>query len=904
MTVLGWPLRNRHVVVVLSLAVLCLGGRALLEMPRQDTPSISIHQALVVAAYPGADVAPVEQQLTRPLETHLFSFTEVDVAKTRSITRNNLTVIIVELHDWVPDMAGFWSRLRLGLSEMKPLSLPATSLGPVVDSDFGDSVALLVGISSPERSYAELRGDLHRIEEALRRVPGMGRIKSLGERREAVYIEADSQRLAEYQVGLPEVVAALELQNRRHYSGQIEVGDLDVPLHPSGPFATVDEVASQVVFRDPVGDRLVRIGDVASVERRLLDPVSHLRINGRDDPGLLLSIEMQPGRNIVEFGEAVDAALVEVGALLAPDLEFTVINDQPAVVDESVTHFVREFFIAVGAVVAVTMLLLPFRVAMIAAMAIPVTIAFTFAMLDVLGVQLHEVSLAALIVVLGMVVDDAIVIADNYLEKLDEGLPHAQAAIRAAGELTVPIFTATIAIVFAFAPLGLMLTGAVGEFILALPITVAVSLLSSFVVAMMLTPLLCQTFIKRGLKDQPASLGARVLDGVQRLYNPVLSVFVRRPALALGVGALSVVAGVGLLGLVKMKFFPAAERAQFVIEVDLPLGSRLAATDRVVQQIEAELARDEIVTDFAAFVGVPAPRVYYSFAPEFPRPSYGMLLVGTPSPEATVERVAHYQAALQGRFPGARINVNSFQQGIPVDAPVEVRLVGPAVDQLRELADQVKAKLVEIPGAQQVRDDFLDGFSLDLDLNMELANREGFTSGSIAQQLMVGFAGVPITEIWEGETSLPLVLRLADPSRANFSALEELMVRSPFGVSHVPLHQLVSFDPVWSPSQIARRNGARTLTVRANPADGVLPSEVLGQLRPALAELDLPPGYFIEIGGEYEGQVETFGEMAGALAASDPPHVLRGDARSGHHGKPAWLHRGGGADQLGGYCDS
>ena len=288
----------------------------------------------------------------------------------------------------------------------------------------------------------------------------------------------------------------------------------------------------------------------------------------------------------------------------------------------------------------------------------------------------------------------------------------------------------------------------------------------------------------------------------------------------------------------------------------------------MVQQIEAELARDEIVTDFAAFVGVPAPRVYYSFAPEFPRPSYGMLLVGTPSPEATVERVAHYQAALQGRFPGARINVNSFQQGIPVDAPVEVRLVGPAVDQLRELADQVKAKLVEIPGAQQVRDDFLDGFSLDLDLNMELANREGFTSGSIAQQLMVGFAGVPITEIWEGETSLPLVLRLADPSRANFSALEELMVRSPFGVSHVPLHQLVSFDPVWSPSQIARRNGARTLTVRANPADGVLPSEVLGQLRPALAELDLPPGYFIEIGGEYEGQVETFGEMAGALAAS------------------------------------
>jgi len=868
MKLLVWPLRHRHVVVMLSLLVLGLGLHSLLTMPRQDTPTISIHKALVIALYPGATAAQVEQQLTRPIESYLFTFTEIDPEKTSSVTRDGQVVVTVELHEWVKDKEGFWSRLRLGLAELKQLQLPETVRGPLVNSDFGESVALLIGVSSPHHSYAELRRFLERIEDAIRTVPGAGRIKRYGERNETIYVEADSQRLSRYGLGLAPVVAALKLQNATPYTGTIKVGGLEVPLHTRGRFTSVEEVRQQVVFTDPLDGSVARIGDVAQVGRRLADAESLLRIDGREDPVLLLSVEMQPGRNIVAFGRALQEQLAATRRLLPSDVALTVINDQPGVVAASVTQFIREFFIAIGAVVVVTLLLLPFRVASIAAMAIPVTIAITFKALELLHIELHEVSLASLIVVLGIVVDDAIVIADNYVEKLDHGLSRWDAAWRAPAELAVPVFTATIAIVLAFAPLGFFLTGSVGEFIVTLPVTVAIALSVSFLVAMFLTPVLCLTFIRQGLKGPTRTLSARVLDGVQRLYTRAIHPIVRHPGLTLLGAALSLPAALLLLPLIKQKFFPAAERAQFVIEVDLPLGTRLEATDAVVRRVEQAVRGDPRITTFATFVGTAAPRVYYSFAPEYPRPSYGMLLVSTRSTADADAAVRDYAAKLRALDPAARINVASFQQGIPVEAPVEVRIVGPDLAVLRRLGDQVRALAQRTPGATQVRDDHRDAFSLDLQVNSEVANRLGLMTGVIATEVMAGFKGLPVTELWEHDAPVPIVLRLSPGQRTAFDDLDKFMLRAPLSQAGVPLRQVAAVDPVWSPGQIARRGGVRTLTVFVNPATDVLPSQVLAPIRRGLEKIDLPPGYRFEIGGEHEGQQETFGKMAGALVAS------------------------------------
>ena len=868
MSALVWPLRHRQVVLVLSVIVLGLGLHALLTMPRQDTPTISIDKALVIALSPGATAAQVEQQITRPIESYLFIFTEINAVKTSSVTRDGQVVITAELHEWVEDKNAFWSRLRLGLAELKQQELPPGTLGPLVNSDFGQSVALLIGVSSPRHTYAELRRFFEQIEDAIRTVPGAGRIKRYGERHETIYVEADSQRLSRYGLGLAPVVAALQLQNATPYTGAIKVDDRHVPLHTRGRFTSVEEVREQVVFTDPVSGRVARIGDVATVERRLADAESFLRIDGREDPVLLLSVEMQPGHNIVAFGRALQETLDRARALLPSEIALTVINDQPTVVAESVTHFIREFFIAVGAVVLVTMLLLPFRVASIAAMAIPVTIAITFQALDWLNIELHEVSLASLIVVLGIVGDDAIVIADNYVEKLDHGLPHWDAAWRAAHELAVPVFTATIAIVLAFAPLAFFLTGSVGEFIIALPITVAIALNVSFFVAMFLTPVLCFTFIRQGLKDQPSTLSSRVLTAVQSRYTRIIHPLVRHPVLTLVVGVLSLPAALLLLPLIQQKFFPAAERSQFVIEVDLPIGTRLEATDRIVRQLEEAMRGDPRITTYAAFVGTAAPRVYYSFAPEFPRPSYGMLLVSTRSVADADAAERDYAAKLPRLAPGARINVANFQQGIPVEAPVEVRIVGTDLAVLRSLGDQVRALFQRAPGATQVRDDFLEGFSLDLHVNSEVANRLGLTTSVIASQVMTGFEGYAPTELWEHDAPVPIVLRLNASGRDDFDDLDRFMVRAPLTQGSVPLHQVATVEPVWNPAQIVHRSGVRTLTVRANPATDVLPSTVLAAIKRELPKIELPPGYRLEIGGEYEGQQETFTKMAGALVAS------------------------------------
>ena len=868
MNLLTWPLRHRQVAFVLSLIVLGLGVHSLLKMPRQDTPSISVHKALVAMIYPGATTAQVEQQITRPLETYLFSFTEVNATKTTSVTRDGIVVVTVDLNEWVTDKEGFWSRLRLGLAEFKQTKLPAEAVGPMVNSDFGESVALLIAVTSPQRTYAELRRYVERIEDAMRTVDGIGRIVRYGERNETIYVEADSQRMSRYGMSLPMVTATLKLQNSTPYTGTIKAGDVEAPLHTYGRYSSTEEVRQQVVFSDLLNNRVVRIGDVATVDRRLADPTSLLRVNGRADPTLLLSVEMQPGNNIVAFGEQLQSRLAETQKLLPTDVQIHVINDQPGVVAESVNHFIHEFFIAVGAVVLVTLLLLPFRVASIAAMAIPITIAITFRVLQTLGIELHEVSLASLIVVLGMVVDDAIVIADNYVEKLDEGFSLWEAAWRSAHELTIPVFTATIAIVFAFAPLAFFLTGSTREFIIALPITVAIALLVSFGVAMLLTPLLCYTFIKQGLKGRRGSIGAIVLDGVLKIYGRVVRPVVRHPLLVILAAVLTLPAGGLLTLLIKQKFFPAAERAQFVVEIDLPVGTRLEATDRVVREVEKTLQTDKRIPGFAAFVGTAAPRVYYSFAPEFPRASYGMLLVSTHSSAETDELVREYSAKFANLSPGVRVNVMSFQQGTPYDAPVEVRIVGPELSTLRQLGDQVRTIFAQAPGANQVRDNYRDGFTVNLQVNSEIANRLGLATSLISTQVMAGFSGLPVTQLWEHDAPVPIVLRLDREHREAYTALDSFMLRAPLSQSTVQLAEVARVEPNWSPAQIARRNGVRTLTVLTNPAPDVLPSQVLAPIQAGLKKIKLPPGYRFEIGGEYEGQQETFGKMVGALIAS------------------------------------
>lgn len=863
-------LRYPQVTLVLAVMLFLVGVSALITMPRREDPKITIHTGLVIAAYPGATSEQVEERVTRKIEERLFKFEEIRREKTFSTTRNGMVVVNVELNKSVTNSDEFWSKLRLDMAQLKQTGLPAEVRGPVVDSDFGDTVAVLIAIHGTGYGPRELTDYAKTVEARLRTIEAVSKIRRIGEQQERIEIAASSERLAEYGVNPQHVAAALQGRNTVAYGGGVPTAQNKVPIESTGQMKTEDEIR-QAIVDVPPGGQPVHVGDVATVQRVYADPTQYARFAGEQT--ILLSVEMHEGNNIVFFGRDLNKALDELRVQLPPGVQLDLVANQPKVVSERVLDFFREFGIAILSVILVTMLLLPMRVALVSAVAIPVTVATTFGLLNVCGVELQQVSIAALITVLGMVVDDAIVIADNYVELLDRRLPREEASWRCATEMAIPVLTATLTIIASFAPM-LMLSGAVGEFIRALPIAVTIALGTSYVVAMTLTPLTARFFIRQGLVDHangsaPTHPKFSPLEKMQLLYNRAITHAMRNHKVVLGGGVVIFVAGVLLLQLVPQQFFPLAERNQFVMDVWLPEGAKIEATDAVVRRIEGVLQSESLVRDEASFLGFSAPRFYYNVNPQPPATNYAQILVNTRKVNGTPELVESLRQRLPGLAPEARIFVKELQQGQVMEAPVEVRIVGDDEHELRALGDQVVEVLRHTQGATYIHTDWHeDEWKLKVNLREEVANRMGLTDAGVTQQLGGAFEGAPVTQVWEGDRAVDVALRLDAPKRQSTQNVADTYVMSPVSGVRVPLSAVATLAPGWQPGRIVRRNGVRTLTVRAFPTDGRLASEILADMRKQTDKLQLPMGYRMEYGGEFENQQETFGELQRALLVS------------------------------------
>ena len=531
----------------------------------------------------------------------------------------------------------------------------------------------------------------------------------------------------------------------------------------------------------------------------------------------------------------------------------------------------REFGIAILAVVAVTMLLLPFRVALVASIAIPVTVSVTFALLNFIGIDLQQVSISMLVVMLGILVDDAIVVADNYVELLDQGHPLAYAADHCAKDIVVPLLVATLTIIASFLPELFTLTGSVGEFVHSMPIVVAISLSVSFAVAFLLTPLLCRHFIHHGLHspDQQKASRISLLDRMEAQYEKVSAFTLRAPVLTVVVGGLAVAAGLALLLFLPQRFFPPAERTQFVIDLWLPEGSKIEFTDALLRKVERVLAADPLVASYGTFAGSSAPRFYYNVNPQQPAGNYGQILVNTRDVGKTPDFVFRLRKRLREDVPEAMCLVKELQQGTRYSAPIEVRISGDDLTGLKSLSAQVQQILREIPGSDYVHADWReDPYELKVNLDNEVANRLGFSNASVSQSLAAGFNGVVVSAFWEGSRAVNILLRLDESSRQSFDDVRNVYLTSPVTGAKVPLRQIATLSPAWETGRIVRRNGVRTLTVRSFYQQGVYASRILAQARPHIDALPLPPGYRIAYGGEDESQAEMGGGVFKAAAIS------------------------------------
>ncbi len=871
MNLIKSSLKHKQVTITVLFMVFVVGIYSLLTMPRREDPKVTVPQGLVVAYYPGATAAQVEEQVSKKLEEYLFQYEEVDKTKTYSTSKDGVVIVNVELTDKVKRPDIFWNKLRHQLLVANHLDLPKGVVGPIVNSDFGDTEAMLISLESDKANYTELSEYAKLLEDHIRTIKATAKIKRLGEQKDQISIYFDPDKLSQFNISLSQIVKVLQSQNSISPTGDIDSEDNKVTIYTSGYYNKINEIGNQIVATSETGN-VVRIQDIAEVKRELAEPTSYVSVNGHKS--VLIAVQMNAGNNVVWFGEDINNVINNVKEQLPSYVTLTTIVDQPRMVNGNISHFLKEFLIAIIAVVIVIILLLPFRVAMVAATAIPVTIATTFLLLHSFGIELNQVSLISLIVVLGMVVDDAIVVADNYVELLDQKTDRLTAAWRSSFDLTIPILTATITIIASFLPM-LILPGAIGEFLHDLPVTVSLALASSFIVAMVLTPILCFFFIKKGLHDhsnentEVSDKKLSMLDLMQNGYNKIIE-WSSSHKLFVIIGSIVTILIAVILFMtgIRQKFMPYAERDQFVVEVWMPTGTKLEKTHEALKQIEDKIKNDSRMVSYATFTGMSAPRVYYNFAPEFPETSYGQILINTKSNEATEELAHDLSLVVDDLVPGGRVQVKLMQQGQPMISPIEIRIIGDDIDQLKKIGNQVESIFKSKKGNLLVHNDFREDFyGVSIKLKEE-ASRLGFTTSSIAQIVYAGFKGYPVTKIYEGDRAIDVILKMNANKRKSLQEIEDYYVESPVTGAMVPLRQIASLIPEWHNGRIMHRNGMRCLTVRSETKDGVLPSELLKAVTPEINQINLPVGYSIIYGGEKENKEEVIGHLITALLIS------------------------------------
>lgn len=867
MHVFEQAMKHKQVVIVVLVLMMVLGIYALQNMPRNENPNIDIPTAMVYAIYPGADEHQVDEEVTKKIEQYLFSFEEIKKNKVTAETSEGQTFITTEIFTEVKDRKKFWHTLQLDMdAKLKPL-MPQGVIGPFVNSGFSDVTAMIVSVSSPDRSYAEIESYVDKFEDQLKVIPTVSKINRTGAQREQIYVNINDQKLKQYGFDVSRLIGVLQQQNVTNYSGELTSGSNSiVPIYTNSRYKTEADIANQIVYTTPAGI-VVRLKDVATLERRFEEKSSYVRIGNEN--AMIISLNMQPNHNIVHFGKEVEEKIKEVQATFPPDIKIKTIVNLPEVVDESISHFMKEFSIALLAVFVVVMLLLPMKVSLVAAAAAPISMLITFGIMMMFGLELHQVTLAALIIVLGMVVDNAIVVVDDYVEKLDEGIKPWDAAWLAAKHLSLPVFTATIAIIFAFAPLAIFMEGVAKDFMLTLPITIAIALSVSMLVALLFTPYMCYVFIKTGLhkeKDSSKPKKKSLLDRLQNVFDKGISWVFKYPKTSVISGFLTVIVALFIAGNVETEFFPKSERNQFNMEVWMPSGSSLEKTESKVKELEAILNKDKRVVDVTTFMGMSSPRFSTFYAPETPKRNFAQIFITAESSAVADEIVEEYLPKLDSLMPEGKLRLK--QLSMQTGSPINVRVMGDNEDDQRLVATQVQKILENTAGANYVRmDNREDYLGVKLKIDKNKANRLGITNQAITQILGAGVKGFAISTLWEGDKPKDIFVRFDSISRKDISAIGNLSITSNYGTK-VPLKDIATLEPSWHTGNISRKNGLKTLNVFAETQFGRKAASIIKEVKPEIANIQLPRGIRIEYGGDDEATIENAPGMGISLSVS------------------------------------
>ena len=846
-------IQHRRLIYFLIAIMVAFGIYSLFAINKDEFPTFQIKDGLVVGVYPGANAQEVEEQLTKPLEEILFKFAEVN-RTTYSYTQDGICYIFVKLQCPARLKNEVWSKIKLKLNASR-IFLPSGVLTVQVMDEFSAVSSVLLALQSSDKSYREMEEYANQLKEKLYNIPELSNVKVLGTQKEEIAVKIDNDRLSAYGVNSTMMTFDYQTAAMQTISGKFKSDYINAPIHIEGKLSTEEEIRDRIVWSDPEGHTL-RLKDVASVERRYKTPTSYVEYNG--NKALVMSIEMRSGNNIVTFGQEIDKVVEEFAQTLPDSVTLTKISDQPKVVDTSVWAFVRDLVIAMIVVILVMLILFPLKSALIASSGVPICTAIAIAIMYLMGMDLNTVTLAALIVVLGMIVDDSVITMDGYMDKIGKGMSRLDAASSSMKELLVPMLLSTASISAMFFPMLAIMTDYMGDFVRLFPWIITIALAASLVYAIFVVPSLEVRFIKSSdqeKKSKFAIVQEKFFTVLQRGYESLQAKCFRFPLATVLVGVGSVVLGVYLFTKVNIQMMPMAVRDCFAIEVYLDPNATLNQTRAVSDSLQKVLLNDERITSVTAFVGTGTPRFHATYGPKIPGEYFAQMIVNTVDPKATDAVIEEYEKKYEYHFPEAQVRFKQLDyQG--VTAPIMVTLRGGEHEQMRPFADSIKAFMTEKMHRtlKWVHSDYDKSVStVSVDLDSDEASRLGLNRALLSLSIAKILNGQTVASYWEGDKSIPITFyNDAISEDKTYEELGNQLVSTPIPGVYVPLRQVADVTPSWQPIGLAHSHGEQSITVFADMQRGNSQPKSMKEIRKYIdreIRPNLPPHVTID----YEG---------------------------------------------------
>lgn len=808
---------HKKFVYIVAVAVCIVGIIGLKAINKDEFPTFEINQGLVVGIYPGAPADQIEATLAKPLEEILLTIPEVKRSNLESVSRDGVCYLYVDLSCNQSRKTEVWGKIKLKLNQSKILLPPGVLTIQVLD-DFTDVSAVLLALESDDKGWSELQEYADKLKEKLRGIDRLGSVSIIGEQEEEIAVTLDMTKLSSYGISPSTLMASYLASGVNIPSGSFDTDYTSAPIAVEADVASEEEIAKKIVYCSPDGD-VIRMEDIAKIERRLKKPSSEVHYNGHTV--LIMSLVMRPGNNIVAFGADVDKVLDEFSSTLPATVHINRVSDQPKVVRDSVMGFLRDLLISMLVVIFVMIMMFPMRSALIASSGVPVCTLITIAVMFVSGMCLNTVTLAALIVVLGMIVDDSIITMDGYMDKLGRGKDRIDAASASARELFMPMFMATLSICSMFFPMLGIISGYLGDFIQSFPWIVLIALMTSLVYAVTVVPSLETRFITSadsGSVGFVAKMQHGLFSALQKGYDKVQVKAFAHPWVTIGVGVMAVVLGVLMFSRLNVQMMPFAARKSFAVEINLESGNNIDDTRAVADSLECLLLQDPRITSVTTFIGTGAPRYHHTYAPKLPAPTFAQMIVNTTSEIATEEILPYAEAKYEHYFPNALIRVKQMDyQGTA--APVSVVVSGPDRDRFVWVADSVKAYMQSLDRDLKWVNGNSGEYVSTVKVNMlpEEAARVGVDKALIGLSLAQGFSNTGLITMYENGKTIPVTFYSEEVSDTmGYSAVTDRIIQSSIPGVSVPLRQVAEVTPDWRMESLVRYGGRESITINAD----------------------------------------------------------------------------------------